>query len=799
MRRLLPLLLLASLVVRADPAPRNFSHPDRIRYDGRCLTIDGQDTLIFSGTFHYFRCPKPLWRERFRKIKEAGCNAVETYVPWNWHERNMPASLDDFSQVDLTDLKEWIHMAQDEFGLYTIIRPGPYICAEWDGGGFPRWLLTKMPAAAKVSSDLATDPQAAAGADAAPSKNPEPKRPAWLRSDDPVFLAWSEHWFKAVCPVIAAAQVTKRPPHTGGVILFQIENEYDLFHPPSLTESARIAHLKALYRAAVDGGIEVPIFTCWTKQVRGSTDPDLSQVFDAFNSYPRWGIDGTAKRIRDLQAAQPDAPVMISELQGGWFSGVGGKLSEDQPGLSAEQINAHTLLAIQTGATLLNYYVIFGGTNFGYWPGRGNTATYDYFAPIREWGAVGQKYLAVKAIGQMLQEHGAELARSHEIPCQAETGSPDVTVGARAARNGDLFIFFRNHSITEARKGEATVWPGAAAATVVMTGRADLHVAYDLGPFGMKILHLKANDTSGAHGEWLPRPVEGPRRPATVPAAVRPATAQLILGGDATDWKVVQAGERLPELGVDDARPVLYASTVSLDQAPSDGATLVVRGYPGDKMVFRVNGRVYAVEPPPKPGSGWTADVGEALHSGHNAVDVLYQQEGQSNFGPTIQDESGLREGELDIGGTVVPIEKWSVARQIDLPGPEAGSATVALDTVHPVARKGGLETVPSGPVRSLESWYKVEFELPAQVPGVWVPWRALVSAAGDGEILLNGQSLGRYWEAGPQREYFLPECWLHFGSGQKNILTFRLNPATKGVALRAVEISPYPDSAEVR
>ncbi|HEX3728884.1 MAG TPA: hypothetical protein VHV47_03710, partial [Opitutaceae bacterium] len=185
--------------------------------------------------------------------------------------------------------------------------------------------------------------------------------------------------------------------------------------------------------------------------------------------------------------------------------------------------------------------------------------------------------------------------------------------------------------------------------------------------------------------------------------------------------------------------------------------------------------------------------------SGHNSIDVLYLQQGQSNFGPTIQDESGLRDGEIDIGGSVVPIEKWSVARQIDLPGPEAGSAMVTLDTGHPVARKGGLETAPSGSVRSLESWYKVEFELPAPAAGVWVPWRALVSAAGDGEILLNGQSLGRYWEAGPQREYFLPECWLRFGSGGKNVLTFRLSPATKGVALRAVEISPYPDSAELR
>src|SRR5271167_3612762 len=86
---------------------RNFPQPDRIRYDGHCLTIDGKDTFIFSGAFHYFRCPKSLWRERFQKIKDAGFNTVETYVPWNWHERAQPTGLDDFSKIDLTDFKDW--------------------------------------------------------------------------------------------------------------------------------------------------------------------------------------------------------------------------------------------------------------------------------------------------------------------------------------------------------------------------------------------------------------------------------------------------------------------------------------------------------------------------------------------------------------------------------------------------------------------------------------------------------------------------------------------------------------------
>src|ERR1700677_4639879 len=143
-----------------------------------------------------------------------------------------------------------MRMAHDEFGLFTIIRPGPYICAEWDGGGFPRWLLTKVPAGS-------------------------------LRTDDPTFLAWSRHWMKAVCPVIAAAQVTRRPPGHGGVIFVQLENEYDIYS--EIPESQRAPQLRALYEAAIAGGIDVPLFTCLTQQCRSSSDPELGQVFDAVN------------------------------------------------------------------------------------------------------------------------------------------------------------------------------------------------------------------------------------------------------------------------------------------------------------------------------------------------------------------------------------------------------------------------------------------------------------------------------------------------------------------------------------
>ena len=97
----------------------------------------------------------------------------------------------------------------EEFGLYTVVRPGPYICAEWDGGGFPQWLV-------------------------ALKRPPAPRREQmWLQTDDPVYLAWARHWYDAVCPVIAKHQITRKPTGSPGVILVQIENEYNRLKLPA--------------------------------------------------------------------------------------------------------------------------------------------------------------------------------------------------------------------------------------------------------------------------------------------------------------------------------------------------------------------------------------------------------------------------------------------------------------------------------------------------------------------------------------------------------------------------------------
>ena len=923
-RLALPLLLVAVLTSAAaaqEPATR----PTRgtASYDGRSVIIDGKPVLVYSGAFHYFRCPKPLWRDRFEKIKAAGFNAVETYVPWNDHEIDRPTNVNDTSNIDLTDLKDWLRMAQDEFGLYTIVRPGPYICAEWAGGGFPGWLLDERPEM--------------------------PQEKPWLRTADPKYLAWCKHWFDAVCPVIAAEQVTRKPAGRPGVILFQIENEYDFY--PNVSDDDRRKQLEFLLANARRNGIDVPVFTCWTRQARDAKPGSpLAEVFDTLTLYPRWDMRGAGERLGEVRRQQPGAPVGVVELQGGWFSGVGGQLAEDQNGLSAGQINHVTLYCIQEEATVLNYYMLFGGTNFSDTAARNITASYDYAAPITEPGGGGAKYRAVRAIGAMLKEVGPELLRSERVDAKAG-GLPDgVEIAVRRAVDGARFVFCRNKDSEHGRSGTAKI----------NLGEETLTVPFDLEPGGFRVLRLPPGEADAAKGKWMPEPIPAPARPK-VPDGVRLATAMTRTDDGVASTRPVVAGTPLIHNGIYDSRYVVYRAAPTLDAAAVEKLkSLLVELFTDDSAVLRVNGKI--VLPAGEARNRLVFPVAGALKVGANEIDLLYENAGQPNFTPAIENVGGVRRAVLMAArGANGALEAWRVKKVpdgggADLVGPgvddsawasftldgamvsrlrgplqngvgtpadaaarvlfdtrdtavfrtavelsadelkrgmtelvfenvddvgqvyvngkkvgetrearrrvafdakaalkpgrnviavivsnpggypggilgpayleqpaegvdldlnlspqmkgvadgwadvkadTAGWKRVGLDTEKAVPEKGS--DAPDGKADALMTWYRMAFELPATDPKIWVPWRADVDASGDGFVYLNGHCLGRYWQRGPQRRFYLPECWLNFGPGAANVLTVALRPTERGAVLRAADVRPYADQAEYR
>ncbi|MCA1596300.1 MAG: beta-galactosidase [Chloroflexi bacterium] len=382
-----------------DALPVHFSHPELVRYDHQAFTVRGRDVYLFSGCFHYFRCPPELWNDRLDKIAAAGFNTIETYVAWNFHEPRP-------GKADLRQLDEFL-TACEHHHLWVIVRPGPYICAEWDVGGLPRWLAAQHPG---------------------------------FRTDSPLNERWSRYWYDEVLPVIRRHQITRG----GSVILMQLENEYDYSGLPAEVEAN---YIKALYADAVQDGIDIPLITCWTKVARRKSDPIMSQLLDASNFYPGWGIDGTLGAINAMKTEEPESPPMVTELQGGWFSDVGQKSTREPGAYGPDQVNALTRSVMAHGVAASSYYMVYGGTNFGYWGSRGRTTSYDYTAPIAEPGGLWDKYRSVKLIGDFVRIAGSEFVRMPEVPGGATTTTPGVQVLLRA-RGQQGVLFIRNTTTT---------------------------------------------------------------------------------------------------------------------------------------------------------------------------------------------------------------------------------------------------------------------------------------------------------------------------------------------------------------
>ncbi len=374
------------------PEPELFPNPDIIKYDSNCFTIHKQDVFLYGAEFHYARCPQPLWRDRLGKLKAAGYNTIVTYIFWNYHER-------EEGHADFSELESFIQLVK-EMGLFLIARPGPYACAEWDSGGFPRRIIAmRFP----------------------------------LRSNHPESVRTSQHWFSLVLPVIVKNQIT----HGGPVIMMQLENEYDFW--PNLPDDEKRAYIRALAEDAWNQGIDVPLMTCWTKQSRENSDPAMARIMDTCNFYPRWNIlKEVPPKLAELRQQETTTPLGITELQGGWFSEFGGKLSIDQEGVTGAQYNLLAKTAIEQGVTYFSTYMGFGGTNFD-WAAKNLTTTYDYAAPLREPGGLWEKFYAARGIGSTLAAMGSVLARAKRT--EGQSTNPNVTVTLREnGERGGLFV-----------------------------------------------------------------------------------------------------------------------------------------------------------------------------------------------------------------------------------------------------------------------------------------------------------------------------------------------------------------------
>lgn len=719
----------ASLNIGTVPAIVDsvFMHPERIRYDHRCFQLEGKDTFIFSGTFHYFRVPQPLWEDRFRKLKDGGFNCVETYIPWNWHERTMPLSVNDESHIDLRELEDFLNMAE-EFGFYVILRPGPYICAEWSGGGFPQWIMQKKPA--KTAFDT------------------------WLQSNDPEFVRWSEHWYRAVCRVAAPHQLTNRPVGSGGVILFQVENEFNRVR--WFPKDAKKDYLEKLTAIARKYKIEVPIITCWTDESRNVSEGPLNGVIDMVNSYPRWQIERNLGRQINLQIqSQPGRPLISGELQGGWCCELGWQLSGNQDGLPPVQTQNIALYTLQRGFSALNFYMVVGGTNFDDWAARQQVTSYDYAAAIGEDGSTNERYRRFQGVSSFIRKHGTRIVRADLIPADYTSTDSSVKMALRQADNGDRYYFIRTEEHTRQHFG------------TIRTD--DLEFDFALEPFGSMVYYLPVGSMQG---EWFPKLPEPQVRPVEKVTIIELKKQGEWADKLPTEWSQLKAGKTIDDQGIY-GRHFVYYKTIAFEGCMLEVERIgkkAVNNSAADTILVSVNGKLIPIFSETKQ-AAYYCIPGDSLSGKKVEVVMLFENRGLHHH-------------------TNAAVEKfWHIGpAYVRCKGNDLPLKYAYLEYERGIRHSSSLvngEDRLTTNGESLLKWYQYSFEVSqGKIAGLYY---LSLKQNGNGFIYVNGHCIGRCWEQGPQSEYYIPECWLNVD--RPNVIAISLRPVGKQANIRDVEL----------
>ena len=318
-----------------------------LTYKDTQFYLDGEPFVVISGTLHYFRIPRAYWHDRMLKLYECGFNTVETYTCWNLHERKEG----EFDFSGNLDIVAFIEEAE-KIGLNVILRPGPYICAEWDLGGLPSWLLNyeNMP----------------------------------LRCYDELFLSKLKPYYNEL--------LSRVRPHLasngGSIFMMQIENEYGSYGD----DKKYLRSIADIYR---ENGIDCLLFTSDGPEysmLSGGTLPEYLAVAN-FGSAPK-------KNLAIMSELYPDRPLMCGEFWSGWFD----HWFENHHVRPADEIVQCVREFAELGASF-NFYMFHGGTNFGFTNGANyydfyqpTITSYDYNAPLSEAGDRTETYYRLRSI-----------------------------------------------------------------------------------------------------------------------------------------------------------------------------------------------------------------------------------------------------------------------------------------------------------------------------------------------------------------------------------------------------------------
>lgn len=328
----------------------------------KTFLLAGKPFLIKAAEMHYTRIPAEYWEHRIQMCKALGMNTICIYAFWNIHEQKEG----EFDFKGQNDIAAFCRLAQ-KHGMYIMLRPGPYVCSEWEMGGLPWWLLKKK--------DIK------------------------LRTNDVYFLERTKLFMNEIGKELADLQVSRG----GNIIMVQVENEYGAY----ATDKEYIANIRDIVKGA--GFTDVPLFQCdWSSTFQRNGLDDLV-----------WTINfGTGANIdaqfKKLQEARPNAPLMCSEFWSGWF---------DHWGRKHETRDAETMVSgikdMLDRHISFSLYMTHGGTTFGHWGGANSPAysamcsSYDYDAPISEAGWATPKYYKLR---EMMMQYADSAQVIPDVP-----------------------------------------------------------------------------------------------------------------------------------------------------------------------------------------------------------------------------------------------------------------------------------------------------------------------------------------------------------------------------------------------
>jgi len=670
-----------------------------VTFDGRALIIDDHRKLILSGSVHYPRSTPSMWPQIFQHSKDAGLDAIETYVFWNGHEQTEG----NFNFAEQYDIVKFVKEAANK-GLYVIVRIGPYVCAEWDYGGLPAWLKFK------------------------PSIT--------FRTYNAAFMMAMKKWTEKVVELFKENNLMY--PQGGPIIALQIENEYGNVESEYGENGKKYVQWAA--QMALDTNAGIPWIMC-------AQDDAPINVINTCNGFycDNW--------IADHHKKFPNQPAMFTENWPGWFQGWNGY----KPVRPVEDVAFSVLRWVAKGGALMNYYMFHGGSNFGRTSGPMLTTSYDYDAPIDEYGLPNNpKYSHLQQMHKVLHKYESliinnNIAETRELATKVEAH----IYGDLGSKDCVAFISNWNEKLemTVTFNGAKYKIPGWSVSILSECKDVVFNSAAITGSIPKKLDFVMKNmellTDSDAKKGWISEKIAS----AVPPVMFKTPREQLSMTKDLTDYLWYTTMYNAKDAGV---------CVLELDKAYDIQHIFVNEQYMGSKSKIELK-----------------------LSAGRNRIDILSVAMGLANYGTYLEKiEKGLI-GNIHLCGENIHGNTWA----------------------HVPGLKGENDKYYIPEIAKTLTWNE-KIEDSVKKPLVWImlklnihkssnPVALDLAEMGKGFAWVNGKNIGRYYsvkasgsckfcdfhgafktdkcceETGPlsQRYYHVPNDWLL--DGENTVILF--------------------------